>query len=593
MIIFEKRPCDEKLFNDDVILCDYEHYIINNYLNSCNYKGLQDYVEKKSAQKSPKDKKSYDISFHHYVCLTNVCCDPNVFLKYSHNAHYCDNSPCIDLLSYIIIYLHIKYGSLLGYNDTEMWCDYDGNYSHNDFTELILYISKNSNYLLTLHHPLLYLLNMDDIKSDIMNILQYTSDIYHDTYHSIFLTAAKREKSACYLEVINSMFFDFDSEEYCKKYIKTNKEPTNEKGETYGDILIRLMNNTYNPGNRIIFRRIHSNMYDTDDNVTSVIEKKNTNINNIDDQNKNVTNVNVINGKEDNNLKDNNVRVDIVTNVDTKDDTDIDELPVWNISLIYYIKMGDYNNVSKCIKHCKNIDWEDSHGKTALIYAIINKHHHIVRLLIESGADVNKYCPSTSVTDSDKPYPIFYSVFYDNTFISLKYLIDSKCNLNYKNVYGENIIMYMFSSGYYGIESINMFAGSDIDYTTIRDDGKNILMTALVGEQNYISEYSSNKELNNNMKTYIRERFTTLFNQCIKYVKATKKMTLSDFINHKDNLGNTVLIIAAKMFSKHPSAISKKIITLLMNNGADKSICNIYGHNAAHYDPDYKIKKIH
>jgi ankyrin repeat protein len=50
---------------------------------------------------------------------------------------------------------------------------------------------------------------------------------------------------------------------------------------------------------------------------------------------------------------------------------------------------GDPTMVAKLIEHGARLNDRDSHGRTALMYAVVSGHAEIVRTLLDSGADVD------------------------------------------------------------------------------------------------------------------------------------------------------------------------------------------------------------
>lgn len=88
--------------------------------------------------------------------------------------------------------------------------------------------------------------------------------------------------------------------------------------------------------------------------------------------------------------------------------------------------IGDCEKIKKLISTINlNLDYQDNTGKTALLYATINGHIDVVRLLIEKTADVN-------ISDKGGNSALIYSIMFYHSGIT-KILLQAGSNANHQN----------------------------------------------------------------------------------------------------------------------------------------------------------------
>jgi len=93
-----------------------------------------------------------------------------------------------------------------------------------------------------------------------------------------------------------------------------------------------------------------------------------------------------------------------------------------SLSIIEYARVGDLEGVEKEIIQIKDVNMQKN-GQNALLWAAINGDYHIIRLLINAGADVNVFDNNFHTT------PLMYAAIYGYIDIA-ELLIKARANIN-------------------------------------------------------------------------------------------------------------------------------------------------------------------
>jgi len=198
----------------------------------------------------------------------------------------------------------------------------------------------------------------------------------------------------------------------------------------------------------------------------------------------------------------------------------------------------------------KYLNAKDSDGKTALIYAAENGYTKIIKLLIDSGADINK-------KDNKEMKPALIWAMKNKEFGKevVELLIKNGANLNVKVAYEDNSALH-YAVLYKQIEIIELLINRGVDLNKKNNYGFTALMSA------------------------VHNRYTDIVELLIKR---------GADINQKDNEGRTALMWAIKYNSV-------EIVELLLKNGAKVDDTDNEGKTVLDYYNDYaknnKIKQL-
>lgn len=199
------------------------------------------------------------------------------------------------------------------------------------------------------------------------------------------------------------------------------------------------------------------------------------------------------------------------------------------INLINACAIGDLEKVKLIINSGGvNLDYKKFDGSSALIEAVQNYRYEIIKLLLESRADVN-----IQQKNGDTPLIIAIDLKF-NEIVEL--LIDNKANVNTKNIYGETPLIMAACKDQIEIVEILMKNGAD---------------NRIMSQQNFTAFELSYE------------------NPEIMFLIKNQE------VNYQDDKGNTLLIEACQI--KHV-----EYALFLMDKGADFFVKN--NNNISAYD---------
>ena len=167
------------------------------------------------------------------------------------------------------------------------------------------------------------------------------------------------------------------------------------------------------------------------------------------------------------------------------------------LSIIEYSKRGNIAKVEELIENGEDVNFQDSNGLTALMYAFQNGREDIAKILVDAGATVDnipQLIMATRNNDLDLVIKLIESrtdldirnqfnltalmVASVNGFYDIaKLLVDSDADLDLKNLRDESALIVASKSGCLDIVNLLIDFGANLDFKTISSDTALILAT--------------------------------------------------------------------------------------------------------------------
>ena len=189
------------------------------------------------------------------------------------------------------------------------------------------------------------------------------------------------------------------------------------------------------------------------------------------------------------------------------------------------------------MKKNASLDQQAKNGMTALYVATCNNSHDIVKLLIENGANI--------IPQDTGSTPLHIAVKH-NKFEIAKTLLERQQNhkwLNNKNYYGNTALHLAAEKKNH--EIITLLLNSNAIVTSSNEDGNTPLHIASIDSP-----------------------------ETVKLLLGAKSK--NQFINQQDNQGETALLLAIDQRQQD-------VVSILIQNGADVTIPDMYGDTTVHY----------
>jgi ankyrin repeat protein len=248
-------------------------------------------------------------------------------------------------------------------------------------------------------------------------------------------------------------------------------------------------------------------------------------------------------------------------------------------------------------KYKINLELIDKQGKTALLYAVKEQQHDVVKLLLENGANIN-FAETGRKTSSIMYASLNYDTNMLNILLSKKY----KADINATDSQGNNALFFVFekdilpgglTSGYYQNRrenSIKKLIENGIDINKRNIYGKTPLMRA-----SELYDFSILKLLikngadvnlrDNNGDTalfYVVNNYYNLehLSEFSRYKKRFKYLLRKQAnIDIQNNDGTTLLMLAVEK--------DVELVHYLIQKGANTNLVDDQGNTAEMYNPVY------
>lgn len=210
--------------------------------------------------------------------------------------------------------------------------------------------------------------------------------------------------------------------------------------------------------------------------------------------------------------------------------------------------------IEEIIKYDADINLPNEKHLTPLMRATVCERSSIVELLIRFNADQN-------IQDSEGNIPLHF-VISDNFHL----FNITKKNLNTENEEGYTPFFMALLTQQYDVAKRMMDLGADINYQN-KKYGHNILFVAVSRDNLDLFDYLSQKNVNHHALD--NEGNNLLVHAFGSNYMLQRLLAKEININHKNNIGNTVLHLAASN-----SNVDEDEIDSLIRNGADLNIKN-------------------
>ena len=151
--------------------------------------------------------------------------------------------------------------------------------------------------------------------------------------------------------------------------------------------------------------------------------------------------------------------------IQSKGDVEVNE------QLFQAAERGDTETIFSLINEIKNINAQDSNGRTALMIAVYNNDVDTVKALIDRGADIN-------IQDDMKNNPFLYAGAEGYLEI-LKLTIDANADPTITNRYGGTALIPAAEHGYVDVIK-ELLTRTEIDVNHINNLGWTALMEAII-----------------------------------------------------------------------------------------------------------------
>lgn len=138
--------------------------------------------------------------------------------------------------------------------------------------------------------------------------------------------------------------------------------------------------------------------------------------------------------------------------------------------LMIYSSTGNYSEVEKLV-NTGDINEQDSKGKTALDYALINKEKNIAFFLIENGAKTKN--------DSDEAADFLNWAAAEGDLETIKYLAEGGINLSSKDYRGKTPLMFSTENCHYEVVKYLIENGADINASNTSFEKYNAIKISL------------------------------------------------------------------------------------------------------------------
>ena len=230
-----------------------------------------------------------------------------------------------------------------------------------------------------------------------------------------------------------------------------------------------------------------------------------------------------------------------------------------NTALMYATDIGLINTVRLFIKQGANVNIQNNHNNNALILATIKNYQNIVQLLIQANANIN-------MKDKNGRTALIWAAHRGHTEIA-RLLIDAGANINHQESNGNNALTWAAYQGYKDIVKLLIENKANIDLQC-KYGNTALIYAARNGHKEIVElliENGANVNIENNDKCIAlaaalcnyRQHFSNYNKKIIKMLIAKSKN-----INKKDSQGNAILIYATRL-------CNSKIIKLFIEAGAD------------------------
>ena len=142
----------------------------------------------------------------------------------------------------------------------------------------------------------------------------------------------------------------------------------------------------------------------------------------------------------------------------------------------------DIEQVKKLIEEDVNVNAQDRHGNTALMYAVNMENLEIIKLLINNRADV------TIQRTNDGWTPLMEATgIYNNKIEIMQLLIDSGANINVQDSLGYTPLMWATLQE--DLEAVKLLVNSGADISIENNRGDTAIDLAITYESNDIADY--------------------------------------------------------------------------------------------------------
>ena len=243
-----------------------------------------------------------------------------------------------------------------------------------------------------------------------------------------------------------------------------------------------------------------------------------------------------------------------------------------NIKLIDAIYGNNLKAMTKYILKGADVNCSYNH-ESPIIIAINLNNIDAIRLLIESGADINKASSAQFHT------PIIFAIEQENTEI-IKLLINEGANLYFERLDNKNVLEYavynFLKSQNHNFDIIKTLIEANLNINQKFFNSKSTLLIKMAefDNQEYLS-YLINKGASVNEKN--KDGYSSLM--IAGQYKNLKNVSLllknGANVNEQNNLGDTTLHLALNEYKN--DFLQEKIIKSLIENGSDVNIQNNSG----------------
>ncbi len=234
----------------------------------------------------------------------------------------------------------------------------------------------------------------------------------------------------------------------------------------------------------------------------------------------------------------------------------------------------NYNIVKLLIESGADVNHIGENGKTPILSAAENSHHRIVALLIENGADIyakdvnGATVPMLESVDNGAPSESEMKYCSDN----IRYLLENGVDIKATDNDGKNVLHYSLSrSG--ASKMIDYYIKNGIDVNSPDNSGKTPLMYAAEGWEVPVLTLLENGA---NINAVDNSGRTALMYACKNFKNEGIEVTVSELlkgnadINKVDNEGRSAVFYLFEHWGY--CDYGNKVATILAKNGADFNI---------------------
>lgn len=235
---------------------------------------------------------------------------------------------------------------------------------------------------------------------------------------------------------------------------------------------------------------------------------------------------------------------------------------VWNVS--------DAAIAQYLVDNGAKLDVRDNKGVTALIYAVLRNQEAVVRLLVESGAKVDR------TAEEKRRTPLMIAARGSDGLDIVRFLVDNGANVKARDYKGKTVLMHALVSNRVEVVRLLIERGAKVNRPD-RNDGRTPLMhAALVGSDSEIVRYLFDKGAA--VDTQDMDDRTALMHAARtgNLDVARSLVECGADVDAVDIKVKTALMYAAK-FGR------LEIAQLLVEHGADVNMVNGFALNAAYY----------